>query len=645
MAASAQPSFSFVVDWLDGETSIVPCYFCVNHDGERITEAGAATLDQQDRAASYLTHVPSSSMSRPPQASLPIPTDEVELALSITAQGVQVSLWIIEFDGAQQVAKTSWPVPHDKTVSWKPHPACKSIRLGWRLQGVGALASAHLELRAKGHEARETAHLMDLWRALNAPKHTLGTLAALDGPVYLGPDPEVVTQAAAATHAFFATHHLDASRLVLDGGALDGVSAPAVWPHQQEAIAECAYRWVCPFTGEAIRSADTFVVSEPAAFGYVFVRFESAGHVFFLILCPFRSSRVGVYFPEVELVVSRLKLGPLVRGFRSLAVRNAERYTRYLASSERAITIPINTLGHWGHVVLNELEALHWLFETGHDRKIDRWLGGEVGFFDFTEVFPEIPRAKLHVTHAPDERFRWCLQENAFVVHPQIASYLLEEPAGSRLVEHWSRDGERTGATARIADRLAGRFPVIWCEIRANDRLWTNQLEGLQAVVVRLKPRYPNLTLVLAGWSRMLTPSAGDEKMIAHEMAVFETLTGALAGTTCLPVLGVPTGEKLLWAQRCHFHLSLFGSGLLFALLAKLPGVTLVSRYYQEHELFLGDDHRRVHFMYGDDRLGVLPTRFVIDDTTIENGEVRNFRVDAAALASFVEAELAKVTT
>jgi hypothetical protein len=132
--------------------------------------------------------------------------------------------------------------------------------------------------------------------------------------------------------------------------------------------------------------------------------------------------------------------------------------------------------------------------------------------------------------------------------------------------------------------------------------------------------------------------------MIAREMQVFETITEALPGTTCLPVLGVPTAEKMLWALNSHFHISIFGSGLLFALLAKLPGVTLSSRYYQENEMFLGDEKRRVCSMYGYERLAVLPAEFVRDDTSIENGEIRDFTVDVDALADFVGTELAKIS-
>ncbi|MBA2541393.1 MAG: methyltransferase domain-containing protein [Deltaproteobacteria bacterium] len=640
---SAPRYFPFVVDWPDGAMRVVPFYFCANHDGERFTDSGAAVIEQKDQVASYLTHVPAFGMSRRPESSLSIPDDEVELALSVIATGVEVSLWIIEFNGEQQIARTSWPVQDDTTVRWKPHRDCESIRLGLRLQGSGTLDSARVELRERGHQAKETERLMMLWRSLNAPKSALGSVvAAIECPTYLGPDPEVLARAAVATHPFFQSRGIDASKIVLDEGALVGKIDRGVWAYLKEAIADREYRWICPFTGDSIRSKDTFIVSEPAGYAYVLVRFESAGQVFFLIICPFRSSRIGVYFPAGEVVVSRLKLGTLVRGFRSLAVRNADRFKRYLTTTEpRKTTVPLNTLGHWGHVVLNEIEALQWLFDTGNDAKIDLWLKGEVGFFHLDALFPEIPPAKVRQTLSPDERFRCCLDENALIVNPQISSYYLGEKAGTRLVELWRREGERNGAAADIRAKLAGRFPVIWCEIRANDRLWSNQLEGLKAVVAKLEPHYPNMALVLAGWSRMLKPSAVDEKMIARETHVIKRIAEALAGTTCVPVLGVPTAEKMLWALSCHFHISIVGSGLLFALLARLPGVTLVSRYYQENELYMGDEERRVHFMYGVDRLDVLPTKFVTDDSSIENGEIRNFSVDAGALADFVQAHLA----
>jgi len=646
MDKSSQPFFPFVVDWVNSTSTVVPLYFCSDHGGARVLESGAAAVDSKDQAASYLTQVPA-HMSLRPETSLEIPADEIELALSVTTRGIEVSLWMLEFYGEQQVAKTSWPLKQDRTVRWKPHQDCDSIRLGWRLKGTGTLDSARLTARELGYEAKETERLMTLWHALSAPK------AALDGatvtgsnecPKYLGSSPEVILPAAVATHPFFRSRGIDASKIILDGPVFEGVLDPRVWPYLQQTIAEGAYQWTSPFTGELIRSADTFLVSEPAGRPYVLVRFESAGHVFFLILCPFRCSRIGVYFPGEEIVVSRLKLGNLIRGLRSLAVRNAVDFQRYLTTVEpRKTLVPINTMSHWGHVVLNELDALQWLFDSGNDSRIDLWLRGEVGFVNFDELFDEIPRARLHDAFSADDRFRFCVRENALIIRPQIASCYLGERAGTRLVEFWKAAGDHNGSNADIEAKLAGLSPVIWCEIRANDRIWTNQLEGLQTVVAKLKPRYPNMAIVLAGWSRMLEASAEDEKMIASEARVMKAITDALEGTTCVPVLGVPTAAKLLWALSCDLHISIVGSGLLFALLARLPGVTLVSRYYQENELCLGDAERQVNFMYGVARLVVLPTRFVTDDPNIANGEIRDFRVDAEALADLVDAELAKL--
>jgi hypothetical protein len=235
-----------------------------------------------------------------------------------------------------------------------------------------------------------------------------------------------------------------------------------------------------------------------------------------------------------------------------------------------------------------------------------------------------------------EERFRTCLEHNAMVIRPQIASYFLGEKAGTRLVEHWRREDDGS-----IAAKLEGRFPVLWCEVRANDRLWTNQREGLVAIVDKLRPKYPNLAIVFAGWSRMLDVRADDEKMITVEHQVLTSLAEVL-GVECIPVLGVPTGEKMRWALACDFHLSIVGSGMLFPLLARIPGVTVSSRYYQENDLFLGDPERQANWMYGLDRMVVVPKQFVTDDAAITNAEVRNFSVDPQALADLVDAHLAR---
>jgi hypothetical protein len=628
------PSFSLELTWIDG-ASTMPLQFCPGKGGEEI-RAGAAFVDQKDQTASYLTQVPTKLAVRA-ERSLPVPRDEIELALSATAKGVEVSFWILEFAGDKQIAKTSWPVQRDKVVRWKPHAECESIRLAWRLRGSGALERARVVAQQRGVEEARTARLLATWRALNESKTSLVTADdTADCPAQLGTAPTAVAPANLAAHPFFRAHGI--TSVELDGDPIVVPEYQQVWPFLQRAIAERRYTWTSPFTGEPMHSADAMIVSEPAGRPYVFVRFESAGHVMYLILSAFRSSRVGVYFPVEEIVVSRLNLGTLICALRSLMVRNAGEVVRYLRTAERRLVVPLNTMSHWGHVMLNELDALQWLFDSGNAANIDRWLLGEIGFFEVDQLFAEIPRDRLRPAMSTEARFRICLEENAMVIRPQIAAYFLGEKAGERLVDYWRRE-----PAGDIEARLAGRFPVLWCEVRANDRLWTNQREGLVAIVDKLRARYPALTIVFAGWSRMLGEvRTDDEKMIAVEHQVLRSLADVL-GVDCVPVLGVPTGEKLRWALACDFHVSIVGSGMLFPLLARLPGVTVSSIYYQENDLFLGDRERQSNWMYGIDQLVVVPKQFVTDDAAISNAEIRNFSVDPHALAELVDEELRKL--
>jgi len=606
---------------------------------------GGLDFNQSAEQYCYLTHAPA-KLSEAPDLSFPIPDGEVSIDVDVAIKGPTVSLWIMEFHGEQRIAKHSWRVDGRKRqVKWSPNPSCDSARIALRVSGSGHVGQPNLSI-VESSKAEKDA--MQIWRLLNLPKAGIDlsitdvTTAHLETAKGIGPAPILValprdSADSDAARTTLAEHGLDESAIALDGPVTDR----AVFPHLKSAMADRAYAWRCPFSGAPVSSQDTFLVSEPSGRPYTMVRFESAGHVYYLILCPFRGSRIGAYFPETELVVSRLKLGKLVRVFRALAVRNAAAMRRYLVTDRpRQLTVPLNTMSHWGHVVLNEFEALQWAFDSGAADHVDIWLKGEVGFVEIERLFPEIPRERLRNAVSPEAQFRFCLDESALIVRPQIAFMLLGEKVAHRFVDHCRAEGERLGITPDIDARLAGHFPVIWCELRANDRLWLNQLEGLVAMVNRLKPEFPDLAIVLAGWSRMLAPNAGDEKMIAREEEVAAALARALEGTPCIPVSGVATKEKMLWALACDLHVSIFGSGMLFALLAALPGVTLVSRYYQENEIFLGDPERQVHFMHGDDRLTVLPPHHVSDDMDQANGEVRGFSVDSEALAELVREQV-----
>ena len=610
--------------------------------GKRLPEGGFS-FAQDKGQHTYLTHAPA-RMTASPQGSFPIPGGEVSLEVDIDIDGPAVSLWIIEFEGNEQVGRHSWRVDKQRrAIKWTPNPACDSIRLALRVAGPGKVGHARIRIVDTADD-----QVMELWRLLNEPKADIDRRAGdlltsrIDVAKGVGSIPVVVplprdSADPVAVRRLLADYGLKEDAIQLDSATVD----QEVFEHLKSALADRAYSWRCPYSGDAVRSADTFLVSHPSGRPYTFVRFEGAGYAYYLILCPFRGSRIGAYFPQHELVVSRLKLGPVVRVFRALAVRNAASMRRYLqADRPRQLTVPLNTMSHWGHVVLNEFEALQWVFDSGAAEDVDIWLKGEVGFVEIERLFPEIAREKLRSAFSAESRFRFCLEESALVVRPQIAFMLLGEEIAHRLVDHCRAEGARLGLAHDVDRRLAGHFPIIWCELRTNDRMWLNQLEGLQAVVKRLKAEFPQLAVVLAGWSRMLAPNAGDEKMIGREEKVAARLAEALGDTPCFAISGVTTKEKMLWTLASDLHISIFGSGILFPLLAGLPGVTLCSRYYQENEIFLGDPDRQVHFMQGDDRLSVLPARYVSDNMDEANGEVRGFSADPEALAQLVREQV-----
>ena len=631
----------FTIDWLDQATQLLPLLpvgkplsIAANGDGGLISEQGA-------NEHFYLTSE-RANLNRSPEYSPELPNSDIDIQVFVDTDIQIVSFWAISFTYGRVTDRKSWPL-HGKVlnVQWTPPSGVDQVRFAFRFVGSGEVRS--LALRGQSLSVSDADEINRVWKELHAPKHlnsrrrtarinTLKNAPRHDPPQRIEPpawsmDPDI------------SRDQLHALGITPEWLVLDRVTEGAeVFEHLKTALRDGVYTWRCPFSGEDIRSNDTFLVSEPEGRPYTFVRYEYAGRIYYCVYCPFRGSRIGLYLPDVHVVVSRLRLQTLIVVFRRFMLRHESAVRRYLRyTGPRPTLVPLNTMSHFGHVMLNELEALTWLFESGAASAVDRWMIGEIGFWPIERLFPQIAAAEPHFQASIEGQFLYCLEERAFIVRPEIAFMGLAARTQKRLLTYCRHEGERIGTLEEIRDQLTGHFPILWIEARSTDRLWLNQAEGLSATAQRLKPLYPNMAIVVAGWSRMTSIREEDARMIDKDLETINGIRTAFPDIPCFTVLGESTASKILWALNCHCHITIFGSGIIYPILAGLPGLVLCSRYYQENEVFLTDPRKRVRMMDGDEHLSFVPSAFIEDDIGEANAEIRGFRIEPSAIADQIE--------
>lgn len=136
--------------------------------------------------------------------------------------------------------------------------------------------------------------------------------------------------------------------------------------------------------------------------------------------------------------------------------------------------------------------------------------------------------------------------------------------------------------TPAVRDRISAltqHFPVLWCGITGQKRSWTQQVEGLASVINGLRAAWPNLAVVLDGWTVPLQPTAGDRVEIERDMEVAHALEAKLPpGTVKVMTIGMTSAEKIAIGQACDLFVANFGSGSIHvARFARAPGVSHIN--------------------------------------------------------------------
>lgn len=609
---------------------------------------GSISADLGPDESAYLSHGLPRTLKERPDDALPVPPHPAELYLSCDFEGRGPALWLLQFRGSEHLASDRWLLKErDTIVQWTPADGADGVRVALRMAGRTRVKSLELRLpQATGARRPGTqTEWRRLWTLLNLPR---------------AEPPETVDNVLSARLVPESTITPLPERIVLEPGSVAGPDARrrlaelgvnADWldfdsdlgitgisPKLIHAIEHGTYRRLCPFSGGTIHSRDTFLVCPSFGRPYVFVRFEGSGKVFYEIFDCYGGKVSGLYFPADNFIMYNVGNIPrAVKCLQFLFLRNAHHVREYLTSDrERTICIPVNTTAHFGHWILNEVEALSTIIREGTGKGRITWLDCGLSFMDAEGIFPglKIDKARFGM----NDIFLTCLADDRLVVMPRMRKYYLGEEALKSIVDLVRRREEKTGYGSLIDRKLAGKWPVVWVEWRANDRIWTNEKEALALLVQRLKADYPDFAVMVAGWSRMNAERSEDEAMIGLEEEQFGDLREALDTQSLHFVSGETILNKLAWTGKADCYLAINGSGLMFPLIMGLPGVIVANRFYVL-DARKGGARRpdAPDFVHGQPPLEYVPEALIADEEGSRGPGLTNFRVDPEGLARFFE--------
>jgi hypothetical protein len=346
---------------------------------------------------------------------------------------------------------------------------------------------------------------------------------------------------------------------------------------QVSALASGYVSLVCPFTGLLLKSRHAFpVATDDSKQVHILYRFESA-EVFYLAVGNFTATKSFIYHPRSETIIhlhdTEMAWGVaehVILQFRQLVMAMAGEVIAYLRS-ETERTLLVDVTNNLGHVFWNDGGGIFEAERCGLLDNVRRALRYRFRLFDTLALanrhFDVVEAQTAH------ELMGAALRERAFCVRPATIAFPegLPERIRQVAIEHCSDLIRRRLRVAREADCL------VWVNLRAHNKVWRNQVDGIVAVAEDLAIRHDRVALFLDG-----TPDCAG--LAAEITARLPRSVEAYDG------LSLTIYESTAFATIVDFYIATIGSGLtLVTWIAQKDGVAHSERAHLGQLDFWGE--------------------------------------------------------
>ena len=335
----------------------------------------------------------------------------------------------------------------------------------------------------------------------------------------------------------------------------------------------------CPFTGQRLSSRHCLPVPfDDSKQVFLFYRFESLV-TFYIVVAGFAGSRLFLYCPEKDVF---LRLGPptfewgeaeaCIRRFYQVLLPRTAQVAAYLAGPTRPAVLA-GTMNNLGHFFWNEVSGVDEYAKKGYLRNIDEAVAYRYAFMDPFGVVPQAVLPNRRACHSSDALCDAVLDDHLFCIRPcgaVISRDLAIEIKA--LAERGTSDLQKQAlATARRSDF------VLWAALRAHNKVWVNQVEGILAAARTLSETFPHSAIYIDG--------------TADCVHLYEQIAANVpANVAVIDGTQVTISDTVAWSFAVDAYIATIGSGLVSVTwLAAKPGIAHSETHHLHQMAFWND--------------------------------------------------------
>ena len=299
----------------------------------------------------------------------------------------------------------------------------------------------------------------------------------------------------------------------------------------------------------------------------VYEFYDSEPILVFTDLC-FAGTVGFVYFPLRNIIIfdssywssSWVSIKSALELYRDAINREPARLLAY-RKREKELALISKTTGNMGHFFWNELPGLISAIENASDNAPIRVLELSNSWVSLNDYIPSFSSKLEAISHK--ELLDVTLHDNLILMRP-TSSQVSNETAQYLQERNDLVIKSKYPQTYQQLDTITTNDFVLFINLRAHNKTWTRQIEGVTKLIERIqKLSNKNMIVYFDGWV--------DCEEIVN--SITENLSNSI---TVVNGLDVPMDVTLSWAYKCNFFLAVIGSGLVpLTWLANKPGICI----------------------------------------------------------------------
>ncbi|OCR01906.1 hypothetical protein BCD67_05325 [Oscillatoriales cyanobacterium USR001] len=355
-----------------------------------------------------------------------------------------------------------------------------------------------------------------------------------------------------------------------------------------KAMVETGYVYsVCPFSGETVKSNQSFYVNYENWLLMHVYRFAGK-EVFYLVIGNTCRGKICIYLPEKEIIIKfsphwlvSNEINKFVNGLKVSLVSSYEKAKSYIENQvPKNLVFDIGFNKNFGHYYWNELSGILYLQSNYILETVEKFLVGTQDFFNVGGVFPEIPSHKITKLANTDELFQTILDNNYFAV--QVNDLFMSQELADRVTQFSLKKCSENPEFLEEVERAKKHFPLLCIQIRSS-RTWVSQVEGNANIIKKLAEEFPNLGVVFDGWSRLEVGDSHSELMINKDQDIMNQIIALIPPNIKTYCAIGTTVEKVVFAHAIDVYSAPLGSGMTRLIwIASKPGVTHSHTYFYD---------------------------------------------------------------